>query len=140
MALRELQFSEVRVGQEIPPFHHTFDKMDAIIYAGASGDFNPIHVDPEVAKMAGHPNVIAHGLFNMALLGKTITDWIGDPGNLKKFSCQFRGRVLPGDTVTFKGVVRSLDEAERLAVLDIWAENQEGVRVLDKAEATIELA
>ena len=140
MPLRELKYSEVQVGDPVTPFVHQFEKMDAIIYAGASGDFNPIHVDPDVAKMAGHPNVIAHGLFNMALLGKTITDWIGDPGNLKKFSCQFRGRVIPGDTVTFSGVVKAKEDAGQLVIVDVWAENQDGTRVLDKAEATVKLS
>jgi acyl dehydratase len=94
--LTSLKYEDIEVGQEIPSFSHKFDRMDAIIYAGASGDFNPIHTNPFFAKdVAMLPDVIAHGLFNMALLGKTVVDWIGDPGNLKKLSCQFRGMVIP---------------------------------------------
>jgi acyl dehydratase len=136
--LQKIRFEDVNVGDEIPSFEHTFQKMDAIIYAGASGDFNPIHVDPDIAKLSGQPNVFAHGLFNMALLGKVIVDWIGDPGLLKKFSVQFRGRVFPGDTVTFKGRVREKLEGN-LVVLDVWAVKQDGTEALKNGEAVVHL-
>lgn len=141
MALKELKFDEVNVGDTMPPFEHTFQRMDAILYAGASGDFNPIHVDPDFAKnLAGLPDVIAHGLFNMALLGKTITDWIGDPGNLKKYNVEFRGMVNPGHTVTFTGTVIAKNESEKTAELEVWAENQDGKKVLSGGKAVVKLA
>ncbi len=136
--LAKIKYDEVNVGDEIPTFEHTWQKMDGIIYAGASGDFNPIHVDPDIAKLSGQPNVFAHGLFNMALLGKTIIDWIGDPGNLKKFSVQFRGRVFPGDTVTFGGRVKEKLEGN-LVVLEVWANKQDGSPALKNCEATVYL-
>jgi acyl dehydratase len=137
--LCNLKYSEVEVGLEIPTFSLTFDRMDAVIYAGASGDFNPIHTNPFFAKeVAMLPDIIAHGLFDMALLGKTIMDWIGDPGYLKKLSCQFRGMVIPGDTVLFKGKVREkLDN--NLVVLDVWAEKEDSTLVLKGGEATVYL-
>ncbi len=137
--LCNLKYGDIQVGQEIPTFSHVFDRMDAIIYAGASGDFNPIHTNPFFAKeVAMLPDVIAHGLFNMALLGKTVVDWIGDPGYLKKFSVQFRGMVIPGDTVLFKGKVREKLDGN-LVVLDVWAEKSDGTIVLKDGEATVYL-
>lgn len=135
--LCNLKFEDIGVGQEIPVFTHRFDRMDAVIYAGASGDFNPIHTNPFFAKdVAMLPDVIAHGLFNMALLGKAVIDWIGDPGYLKKLSCQFRGMVIPEETVNFKGKVREKLE-DNLVVLDIWAEKEDGSEVLKGGEATV---
>ncbi len=137
--LCNLKYDDIEVGQEIPAFTHKFDRMDAIIYAGASGDFNPIHTNPFFAKdVAMLPDVIAHGLFNMALLGKTVVDWIGDPGCLKKLSCQFRGMVNPEQTVTFKGKVREKVDGN-MVVLDIWAEKEDGSEVLKGGEATVYL-
>ena len=137
--LSNLKYDDIQVGQEIPTFTHKFDRMDAIIYAGASGDFNPIHTNPYFAKdVAMLPDVIAHGLFNMALLGKTVVDWIGDPGDLKKLSCQFRGMVTPDQMVIFKGKVREKLDGN-LVVLDIWAEKEDGSEVLKGGEATVYL-
>ncbi|MFW6114026.1 MAG: MaoC/PaaZ C-terminal domain-containing protein [Actinomycetota bacterium] len=137
--LCNIKYAEVEVGQEIPAFSHKFDRMDAIMYAGAGGDFNPIHVNPFFAKdVAMLPDVIAHGLFQMALLGKTVMDWIGDPGYLKKLSCQFRGMTIPEETVNFKGKVREKLE-DNLVVLDVWAEKDDGTVVLKGGEATVYL-
>ncbi len=137
--LCNLKYDDIAVGQEIPVLTHKFDRMDAVIYAGASGDFNPIHTNPFFAKdVAMLPDVIAHGLFNMALLGKAVVDWIGDPGYLKKLSCQFRGMVTPEQTVAFKGKVREKLE-DNLVVLDVWAEKEDGSEVLKGGEATVYL-
>jgi acyl dehydratase len=137
MELCTLKFDQVEVGQEIPSLEHVFDRMDAIVYAGASGDFNPIHVNPYFAKeVAMLPDVIAHGLFNMALLGKMVMDWIGDPGYLRKLSCQFRGMVIPGDKVIFKGRVRE-KLPDNLVALDVWAEKEDGTIVLKDGEAVV---
>ena len=134
--LRKVKFDDVNVGDEIPSFSNTWDRMTGFMYAGASLDFNPIHIDPDIAKLSGQPNVFAHGLFNMALLGKTIIDWIGDPGDLKKFSVQFRARVFPGDTVTFKGkIVEKMDG--NLVKLQVWAEKQDGEKCLKNGEAVV---
>ena len=137
--LCDLKYEDIEVGQDIPTFSHKFDRMDAVIYAGASGDFNPIHTNPFFAKdVAMLPDVIAHGLFNMALQGKTVTDWIGDPGYLKKLSCQFRGMTIPDETVHFKGKVREKLE-DNLVVLDVWAEKDDGTVILKGGEATVYL-
>jgi len=137
--LCNLKYDEVEVGQEIPFLSHRFQRMDAIIYAGASGDFNPIHTDPFFAReVAMLPDVVAHGLFNMALLGKMVMDWIGDPAYLKKLSCQFNGMVLPGELLSFKGRVREKLE-NNLIVLDVWAEKENGDVVLKGGEATVYL-
>jgi acyl dehydratase len=137
--LCNLKYDDIEVGQDTPTFSHKFDRMDAIVYAGAGGDFNPIHVNPYFAKdVAMLPDVIAHGLFSMALLGKAVMDWIGDPGYLKKLSCQFRGMTIPEDTVNFKGKVREKLE-DNLVVLDVWAEKDDGTVVLKGGEATVYL-
>jgi acyl dehydratase len=137
--LCNLKYADVQEGQAIPSLTHTFDRMDAVIYAGASGDFNPIHTNPFFAReVAMLPDVIAHGLFNMALLGRMVMDWIGDPGYLRKLSCQFRGMVIPGETVHFKGKIREKLEGN-LVVLDVWAEKEDGTLVLKGGEATVYL-
>jgi acyl dehydratase len=103
-----------------------------VMYAGASGDYNPLHTDEVFAtKAAGFPGVFAHGMLTMALTGKALTDWVGD-GRLRSFGAQFRGQVWPGDTLTTTMTVRGLTEAagEPVADLDVVTRNQNGDVVL----------
>jgi acyl dehydratase len=83
--MANVTFDQVNVGDEIPKLEVTLDQMMLWMYAGASGDFNPIHVDKEFAEKVGLGGTIAHGLSSMARLGRCITDWLGDPGALKRF-------------------------------------------------------
>jgi acyl dehydratase len=105
-------FDDVREGQEIPPFVlDGLTRTDLVRYAGASGDFNPIHHDEEFAKMAGNPTVFGHGMLTAGLVAKCVTDFVG-PENLRRYKVRFATRVWPGDTITCKGkVTRKYDEA-----------------------------
>jgi acyl dehydratase len=107
-------------------------RTQLVMYAGASGDYNPLHTDEVFAtKVAGFPGVFAHGMLTMALTGKALTDWVGD-GRLRTFGVRFRGQVWPGDTLTTTVTVRAFDEAdgEPVADLDVVTTNQAGDVVL----------
>jgi acyl dehydratase len=107
-------------------------RTQLVMYAGASGDYNPLHTDEVFAtKVAGFPGVFAHGMLTMALTGKALTDWVGD-GRLRTFGVRFRGQVWPGDTLTTTVTVRALDEVDGhpVAELDVVTTNQAGDVVL----------
>jgi acyl dehydratase len=107
-------------------------RTQLVMYAGASGDYNPLHTDEVFAtEVAGFPGVFAHGMLTMALAGKALTDWVGD-GRLRTFGVRFRGQVWPGDTLTTTVTVRALDEVdgEPVADLDVVTTNQAGDVVL----------
>jgi acyl dehydratase len=107
-------------------------RTQLVMYAGASGDYNPLHTDEVFAtKVAGFPGVFAHGMLTMALTGKALTDWVGD-GRLRTFGVRFRGQVWPGDTLTTTVTVSAFDEVdgEPVADLDVVTTNQAGDAVL----------
>lgn len=92
-------YAEVSVGDELPPLNVTLTRDDLVKYAGASLDFNPIHWNERVAVEVGLPNVIAHGMLTMALAGRLVTDWAGDPGAVVEYGTKFtRPVVVPNDT------------------------------------------
>jgi acyl dehydratase len=96
-------------------------------YAGASGDFNPMHYDDEFARSAGHPSVFAQGMFSAALLAGFATDWMG-AGNVRRFGVRFREQVWPGDVLTCSGTVTAVTaepEGDRIS-LELAATRQTG--------------
>lgn len=98
-------------------------------YAGASGDFNPLHHDDTVAKeVAGYPSVFAHGMLSMGLTGRMLTDWVG-PTGLKSFGVRFTRQVWPGDTLTAKGEVT--DVSDGVATIRVVTTNQDGESVVE---------
>ena len=102
-------------------------------YAGAGGDFNPLHHDDTVAQsLAGYPSVFAHGMFSMGLTGRMLTDWLG-PTALKKYGVRFTRQVWPGDTLTARGEVTDILErdGERLATIRLVTVNQDGDAVVE---------
>lgn len=113
------------------------DKYRALYYAGASGDFNPIHIDPEFGKMVGLGGAILQGLCTMAFAAKTVTDLIGDPGKLKKLKCRFSAPVMIEDNITVNGTV--IDIKDSMGYLDLKVTKQTGVEVLQKVEALVEV-
>ncbi len=113
------------------------DKYRTIYYAGASGDFNPIHIDPEFGKMVGLGGVILHGLCTLGFVAKAITDWCGDPGSLKRLKCRFAKPVHIGDTVSTEAMVSTVENG--LAMLDIKVTNQLGEEVLTMTSASVSL-
>jgi acyl dehydratase len=124
-------------GEQIPELHVTPDKYLPHRYAGASGDFNPIHVDADFAKQVGLPSTILHGLYTMALVARANTAAAGgDPRALRRLSVQFRGMGLPEKEIVVRGTVREAGDGH--AVVDTEAE-QEGNRIVRNAEAELSL-
>jgi acyl dehydratase len=112
-------------------------RTQIVMYAGASGDFNPIHHDETFATgAAGYPSVFAHGMLTMGLTGKMLTDWLGD-GVLRSFGVRFVRQVWPGDTLTARGTVRGIGDGGRIEI-DVVTTNQRGEPVVT-GEAVAEL-
>lgn len=139
--MADVSYDDINVGDEIPTLSVELNQMMLWIYAGASGDFNLIHVDKEFGEKVGLGGTIAHGLSSMARLGRCITDWLGDPGDLKRFKVRFSAPAKPGETITFRGKVTDKKEEDdkKLVFLEVGAVNQDGVPILTKGEAVFEL-
>src|SRR5689334_10343289 len=123
-------------GAELPELKVTPDRFLTVRYAGASGDFNPIHIDEEFAKSVGLPGRILHGLWSMAQVARAQTEAAGGPEKLKALSVQFRGMGVPEQEVTVTGTVREV--ADGRAVVDTVAE-QGGNQIIRNAEAELTL-
>lgn len=128
--------AELNVGDQIPEVRITPDKYLTVRYAGASGDFNPIHIDEEFARAVGLPGRILHGLWTMAQVARAQTEAAGGPERLKRLAVQFRGMGLPEHEVLVTGTVRESDGGRVL--VDTVAE-QDGKKIIRNAEAELEL-
>lgn len=104
----------LRPGDELPTLAVTPGRYATVRYAGASGDFNPIHIDDEFARAVGLPGRILHGLYTMALLARAQTEALGGPGHLKALTVQFRGVALPEHEIVIESVVKEVDGARIL--------------------------
>ncbi len=124
------------VGDQIPELKVTPDRYLTVRYAGASGDFNPIHIDEEFAKSVGLPGRILHGLYSMALVARAQTDAAGGPDKLKRLSVQFRGMGLPEHEITVTGKITEV-ASDRLVVEAVAV--QSGKRIIRNAVAELEL-
>jgi acyl dehydratase len=127
---------ELRPGERIPQLSVTPDKYLTNRYAGASGDFNPIHIDEEFARAVGLPGRILHGLWTMAQVARAQTEAAGGPEHLRRLSVQFRGMGLPEQEVVVSGTVR--DAADGRVVIETVAE-QAGKQIIRNAEAELEI-
>jgi acyl dehydratase len=135
--------ADVAVGTELPEQTYPVTRADLVRYAGASGDFNPIHWNERVATEVGLPGVIAHGMFTMAMASRVVTDWAGDPGALVEYHVRFGRPVLVpddgvGGEVTVRGRVAALLEDGRARV-DLTVTSR-GDKVLSLARAIVALA
>jgi acyl dehydratase len=128
--------TELTSGQQIPQVSVTPDKYLTNRYAGASGDFNPIHIDEEFARAVGLPGRILHGLWTMAQVARAQTEAAGGPAALKRLSVQFRGMGVPEQEVLVSGTVRERSGGH--VVIDTVAE-QAGKQIIRNAEAELEL-
>lgn len=120
-------FDDVAVGDEAPVVRHVLTRTDLVAYAGASGDFNPMHHDEVLATAAGQPSVFGHGMFSMGLLGTAVTGWAG-PGSLVRYSVRFSRQTWPGETLVTRVVVAGKREegGRRLVDLDCSLANADG--------------
>ena len=121
-------------GDELPTLKTTPDKYLTVRYAGASGDYNPIHIDEEFAKQVGLPGRILHGLWTMSQVARAQTEAAGGPHRLKRLSVQFRGMGFPEQEITVTGTVK--EERDGNLVVDTVAE-QSGNQIIRNAEAEI---
>ena len=129
-------------GDELPPLRLHLTRADLVRYAGASGDFNPIHWSDRVAAVAGLPGVIAHGMLTMAVAARVITNWVGDPGALVEYGVRFSRPVVVPDPGTadlvVTGTVTDKRDDDRTAVVTLTARAGEE-KVLGLARATVRL-
>jgi acyl dehydratase len=128
---------QVKSGDALPALRVTPDKYLPHRYAGASGDFNPIHIDPEFAKAVGLPGNILHGLYTMAQVARAHTDATGgDPRALKRLSVQFRGMGAPEQEILVTATVKEADDGR--TVTDTVAAQGDN-RIIRNAEAVLQL-
>jgi acyl dehydratase len=128
MARTRLYFEDVKEGDELPSFTvENLTRTDFVKYAGASGDFNPIHHDQTFAEASGNPTVFAMGMMNAGILSRLVADYAGVE-NLRKYKVRFATRVWPGDSVTCKGKVtrKIVENGEHLIEGEVQALNQRG--------------
>lgn len=132
-APKRLYLESLRIGDELPTLvKPAIERVQIARFAGASNDFNPMHVDEIHARAAGMPSVFSHALLPMGFMGQFLTDWLKG-GNLTRLAVRFVKLVWPGDSLSCKGRVlaRRRDEQGRYYVdVDLWAENQRGELVL----------
>jgi acyl dehydratase len=124
-----LRANDLKVGQTFESVAVDDLKRTQIVqYAGASGDFNPLHTDEVYAReIGGYPGVFAHGMLTMGLTGRALTDLVGD-GRLLRFGVRFTAQVWPGDTLTVRSTVK--DVSEQVVELDVVTTNQDGTNVV----------
>jgi acyl dehydratase len=123
-------------GAKIPELRVTPDKYLTVRYAGASGDFNPIHIDEEFARAVGLPGRILHGLWTMAQMARAQSEAAGGPEHLRRLSVQFRGMGMPEQEIVVSGTVREAGDGR--VVIDTVVE-QGGNQIIRNAEAEVEL-
>ena len=135
-------YDQVEAGTQIPPRPYQVTRRDLVRYAGASGDFNVIHWNERVAKSVGLPDVIAHGMLTMALAGRFLAEWAGDPGAVTEFAVRFSAPVVvpdddKGALVEVAGTVAE-KLADRAVRVEVTARSDE-TKVLTRAHAVIRL-
>jgi acyl dehydratase len=138
-----VKYDDIEVGHRIPAVDYRVRRLNLVMYAGASGDFNQIHWNERFAKTVGLPDVIAHGMYTMAQGGRFVTDWVGDPGAVVDYGVRFSSMVVvpdddDGATITVSGVVEEKLEDKRVVVA-LTAKSGDA-RVLSKARAVVQLA
>jgi len=136
-------YDQAEPGTELPPQQYQVTRRDLVRYAGASGDFNVIHWNERIARSVGLPDVIAHGMLTMALAGRYLTEWAGDPGAVTEYGVRFSAPVVvpdddQGATVEVTGTVTERLDGQRVAV-DVTARSA-GTKVLTRARAVVRLA
>jgi acyl dehydratase len=127
MAEQKLFFEDVDTGDEAPGKSHELTRTDLVMYAGASGDFNPMHHDEVKAQESGLPSVFGHGMFTAGMLATALTDYVGI-GNLRHYKVRFTKQTWPGETLTTKVRVTGKREerGDRLVELECEVVNQDG--------------
>ncbi|OGO04106.1 MAG: hypothetical protein A2Y91_03870 [Chloroflexi bacterium RBG_13_54_8] len=129
--MAQLYFEDVKEGMDLPVVEKLPTTRTLVQWAGASGDYFELHYDKDFAQKLGFPGPIVHGRLESAFLTQLLTDWIGEKGELKKMSVQYRGNAFPGNKLTLGGKVtkKSVDGGQNLVELQIWVKNHEGKEI-----------
>ena len=140
-----IDYDDVAEGDPLPGLRVPLRRLDLIMYAGASGDFNPIHWNERIAKSVELPNVIAHGMLTMAVAARVVTEWVGDPGAVTSLSGRFvRPVPIPDDDVgteirvTAAVAAKLPDRRVRIELVAVIDDSDEAI-VLDRTEAIAQL-
>ena len=138
----KVKYADVEPGTELEPRSYPVTRLNLVQYAGASGDFNPIHWNERVATSVGLPDVIAHGMYTMAEAGRFASEWAGDPGAVVEFGVRFSAPVVVPDddrgaTISIGGTVEEKLDGNKV-VLALVARS-DGTKVLTRARAVVVL-
>jgi acyl dehydratase len=136
---RVLYFEDVQEGDEAPVRSRVLTRTDLVMYAGASGDYNPMHHDEVQAQAAGQPSVFGHGMFSMGFLGTAITDYVG-VGNVRRFRARFAKQTWPDEELRTTIVVtgKRTDGPDHLVDMDVRLVNADGEeKVVGEATAVV---
>ena len=138
-----VRYDDVEVGTAVPEQTFMVQRVNLVMYAGASGDFNPIHWNERIATSVGLPDVIAHGMFTMAEAARVVTDWVGDPGAVEEYGVRFSKPVPVPDDDTGTALVVSGEVTDKLGdnrvVVNLTARAGDD-KVLSGARAVVRLA
>ena len=135
-----LELAQLTTGQELPAYKkEPVTKVQLVKYAGASGDFNPLHTDDAFAQKIGMPGVIAHGMLIMGFLGEYVNHLAGTFATVKDFNMRFGAMTFPKDTITCRGVIKETYEKDgsRFVVLTLYAEKGPE-KIVGSGEATLQ--
>ena len=138
----KLTYADVTEGAEIPAVSYPVSRLNLVMYAGASGDFNVIHWNERIARSVGLPDVIAHGMFTMAQAARYVTDWAGDPGAMLEFGVRFSAPVVVPDDDGFVSIEVSGTVEEKLddnRVVVALTARSGGDKVLTRSRAVVRL-
>ena len=129
---KQVYYEDVLVDSEIPPLVKEPTTRQLVMWAGASGDYYPIHYDKDFAQSKGLSGVIVHGQLVASFLGQLITDWIGEQGSLRKLTCNYRGMNFPGEAIICQGKVskKYTENGAHFIECNIWAENVKGEKTV----------
>jgi acyl dehydratase len=111
---------QVAAQTDVPALSRVVTREDVKAYAEAGGDRNPLHQDDDVARAAGFPGIIAHGMFTMGHLASCISRWAGGPDRVRRLTSQFRAPVFMGEEIVAAGRVKAVDVERRIALIECW--------------------
>jgi acyl dehydratase len=128
----KLYYEDVDVGGELTTLVKQPTSRQLVMWAGASGDYNPIHYDKDFAQSRGLPGVVVHGQLVGCFLGQMVTDWIGEQGRLKKLTLTYRRMNFPGEALACKGTVtkKYIEDGRHFVVCSLWTENPKGEKTV----------
>jgi len=127
----QLYYEDVREGMELPTAERTPTTRTLVMWAAASGDYYELHFDKDFAQSQGFPGPVVHGRLGAAFLGQLLTDWIGEKGEVREITVQYRGSAFPGGKLTLGGIAtrKYVEGGENLVECDIWIINPEGKQI-----------